>query len=48
MSAVLCAHCGSTATLPLPGLGDRISAVFGAAFVRRGSDLSFGNDDLAR
>jgi hypothetical protein len=46
--AIPCPHCGSTATLPLPGLGDRPGAVFGAAFARRASDLSFGNPGLAQ
>ncbi len=48
MSVVLCPHCGSTATLPLPGLGDRLGAVFRTMFARRGSDLTFGNPELAR
>jgi hypothetical protein len=48
MASVTCPHCGSTATLPLPGLGDRLGAVFGAMFARRGGDLSFGNEALAR
>lgn len=48
MPSVTCPHCGSTATLPVPGLGDRLGAVFGALFARRGSDLSFGNNELAR
>jgi len=48
MSVVLCPHCGSTATLPLPGLGDRLGAVFGTMFARRGSDLTFGNPELLR
>lgn len=48
MPSVACPHCGSTATLPLPGLGDRLGAVFGAMFARRGGDLSFGNEALAR
>lgn len=48
MSLVTCPHCGSTATLPVPGLGDRLGAVFSALFARRGGDLSFANAELAR
>lgn len=46
MSTITCPHCGSTATLPLPGLGDRLGAVFSAAFARRGNDLTFNNPEL--
>ncbi|MGQ0600604.1 MAG: SHOCT domain-containing protein [Anaerolineales bacterium] len=48
MSTISCPHCGSTATLPLPGLGDRLGAVFGAAFARRGNDLTFNNPELVQ
>lgn len=48
LTAIACPHCGSAATLPLPGLGDRLSAVFGAAFARRGNDLTFNNPELAQ
>ncbi|MBL8055445.1 MAG: SHOCT domain-containing protein [Anaerolineales bacterium] len=46
--AVLCPYCGSAATLPLPGLGEKVSAVFSLAFAHRGQDLSFNNAELAR
>ena len=47
-SPVTCPHCGSAATLPLPGLGDTVTAVFGLAFAQRGPDLSFNNPDLVQ
>lgn len=45
---VPCPFCGSDATLPLPGLGDKVSTVFGLAFARRGQDLTFNNPELVR
>lgn len=46
--SVACPFCGSSATLPLPGLGDKVGTVLGLAFARRGQDLTFGNHDLVR
>lgn len=47
-SPVLCPHCGSAATLPLPGLADKVGSVFGLAFGKTRRDLSFANPDLVR
>lgn len=45
---IVCPYCGSAATLPLPGMAEKVSTVFGLAFARRGQDLSFNNPELAR
>lgn len=47
-SSVICPYCGSAATLPLPGLGDKVTAVFGTAFAQRVTDLSFANPELVK
>jgi len=42
MPTVTCPHCASTATLPLPGLGERMGLVFG----KGRAPVSFENAEL--
>lgn len=41
-TVVTCPHCASTATLPLPGLGERVGLVFG----KGRAPVSFENAEL--
>lgn len=47
-SPVVCPHCGSASTLPLPGLADKVGSVFGLAFGKARKSLDFSNPDLLR
>ena len=46
--SVPCPNCHSTATVPLPGMGDKVSSVFSLAFRKPGKDLTFNNLELVR
>lgn len=46
--SVPCPHCHSTATVPLPNMGDKLGTVFSLAFRKPGKDLTFNNPELVR